>query len=480
MAHSETSAGRATPAGTAPTAETVAVLGAGGTMGFAMARNIARARIAVRAWNRTRGKAEPLAADGAYIARTPADAAAGAGIVLTMLADADAVVTAMEYDDGALPVMADGGGPAPIWLQMSTIGEEATEWCIGLAGRYGVGFVDAPVLGTREPAEKGQLVVLESGPGETLPRVQPVFDAVGHRTVHAGAAGAGTRLKLVTNSWVLAVVETGAETFALAEGLGVDPALFFQAIEKGPLDLPYLRLKAKAIAERDFTPSFRLRLAAKDAALVTDAAWQHGLTLPVVEAIARRMAQGAADHGDEDVSATYLTSAPEHARLEHPLHTVGMWTSSGPRSSMSTRSALVVHCTNRHGGRTRRRSPPCMRWRGPRLVPGRPGRLPGRLTPQTARRGQTSARPAGFPAPPASQSHLRMMPVSNGESILTAPAWRPQGSAGIHFRFFYRPHFIHRRWLVIRITRRLSTGLCTAYPQVPWITSEIAARGAAR
>ena len=298
----------------ARTAETVAVLGAGGTMGFAMARNIARAGIPVRAWNRTRAKAEPLAADGAYIADTPADAATGAGIVLTMLTDADTVITVMECAEGALPVMADSDQPNhPIWLQMSTIGEEATEWCTGLAGRYGVGFVDAPVVGTRQPAERGQLVVLESGPEEARPRVQPVFDAIGHRTIRLGEAGGGTRLKLVTNSWVLAVVEAAAETIALAEGLGLDPALFFQAIETGPLDLPYLRTKAQAITERDFTPSFRLRLAAKDADLVTDAAWQHGLDLPLLELIARRLGQGAGEHGDEDISATYLTSAPEQA-----------------------------------------------------------------------------------------------------------------------------------------------------------------------
>ena len=309
MAHAGTSA--ETPA---RTAETVAVLGAGGTMGFAMARNIARAGIAVRAWNRTRAKAEPLAADGAYIADTPADAATGAGIVLTMLTDADTVITVMECAEGALPVMADSDQPDhPIWLQMSTIGEEATEWCTGLAGRYGVGFVDAPVLGTRQPAEQGQLVVLESGPEEARPRVQPVFDAIGHRTIRLGEAGAGTKLKLVTNSWVLAVVEAGAETIALAEGLGLDPALFFQAIETGPLDLPYLRTKAQAMTDRDFTPAFRLGLAAKDADLVADAAWQHGLELPLFDAIARRLGQGSAEHGDEDVSATYLTSAPEQA-----------------------------------------------------------------------------------------------------------------------------------------------------------------------
>jgi 3-hydroxyisobutyrate dehydrogenase len=307
-------AGKPARAGAAPAAETVAVLGAGGTMGFAMARNIARAGIAVRAWNRTPGKAGPLAADGVYIADTPADAAAGAGIVLTMLADADAVVAVMECDEGALPVMSDSSGPdRPIWLQMSTIGEEATEWCADLADRYDVGYVDAPVLGTRQPAEQGQLVVLESGAPEARWRVQPVFDAVGQRTIHAGPAGAGTRLKLVANSWVLAVVEAAAETVALAEGLGVDQALFFQAIEKGPLDLPYLRTKAQAMAARDFTPSFRLGLAAKDAGLVSDAAWQHGLELPLFDVIARRLGQGTVEHGDEDVSATYLTSTPDCA-----------------------------------------------------------------------------------------------------------------------------------------------------------------------
>jgi 3-hydroxyisobutyrate dehydrogenase len=196
---------------------------------------------------------------------------------------------------------------------MSTIGEEATEWCAGLAGRYDVVFVDAPVLGTRQPAEQGQLVVLESGPPEARPRVQPVFDAIGHRTIHAGPAGAGTTLKLVTNSWVLAVVEAGAETIALAEGLGIDPTLFFQAIEGGPLDLPYLRMKGRAIAERDFTPSFRLRLAAKDADLVEDAALHHGLNLPLLDVVARRLGEGASEHGDQDLSATYLTSAPERA-----------------------------------------------------------------------------------------------------------------------------------------------------------------------
>lgn len=291
--------------------EIVAVLGAGGTMGFAMARNIARAGIPVRAWNRSRDKAEPLASDGAVVTDTPAEAAQDATIVLTMLADADAVFSAMDGEDGALPVMASQEDlDHAVWLQMSTIGEEATHRCIGLANRYGVGLVDAPVLGTREPAEQGKLVILESGPEQARSRLQPVFDAIGHRTIRAGEAGAGTRLKLVANSWVLAVVEAGAETIALAEGLGLDPSLFFQAIEGGALDLPYLRMKGEAIAKRDFSPSFRLTLAAKDADLVSQAAQRHGMDLPLLDLIARRLGEGTAEHGEKDFSATYLTSAP--------------------------------------------------------------------------------------------------------------------------------------------------------------------------
>jgi 3-hydroxyisobutyrate dehydrogenase len=303
--------------------ETVAVLGAGGIMGFPIARNLARAGFRVRAWNRTASKTAPLKEDGAHIAETPAEAARGAGIVITMLADENAVTAAMDGPDGALSVMPglnqqDGdrtenpyGPHHALWVQMSTIGEEATRRCAELANGRGVGFVDAPVLGTRQPAEQRKLVILESGPEEARPRVQPVFDAIGQKTIRAGEAGAGTRLKLVTNSWVLAVVAAGAETIALAEGLGLDPSLFFQAIEGGTLDLPYLRMKGKAMTERDFEPAFALKLAAKDADLVRAAARDHGLDLPVADAVAERLAAGAKEHGDLDCSATYLTSAPQ-------------------------------------------------------------------------------------------------------------------------------------------------------------------------
>ena len=296
----------------------IAVLGAGGTMGFPMARNLARAGFTVHAWNRTRERAEPLSKDGAQIASTPAEAAEGASLVLTMLADTDAVIEAMAGDHGALgalpPATGSGTVDGVIWLQMSTIGEAGTERCADLAGEHRIPFVDAPVLGTRQPAEERKLVIMASGPATLRNRLQPVFDALGHKTMWVGEAGAGSHLKLVVNSWLLTVVEGGAETIALAEGLGLDPHLLFEAIDGGPLDLPYLRMKGQAMMERDFTPSFRLKLAAKDAALTEEAVRRRHLDLPLIPVIRERLAEGAREHGDEDMSATYLTSAERAAR----------------------------------------------------------------------------------------------------------------------------------------------------------------------
>lgn len=290
--------------------ETVAVLGAGGLMGFAMARNLAQAGYNVRAWNRSREKAEPLTEDGARVFDWPAEAAQGVDMILTMLADADVVIDCMQGDQRAL---AAGLSEDAIWLQMSTVGEQGTERCIELARDHELGFIDAPVLGTKEPAEQGKLVIMASGPERLRGRVEPIFDVIGRRLMWVGEAGDGTRLKLATNSWILAVVEGGAETLALAEGLGLDPQLVLDAVEGGPLDLPYLQMKGKAIMQRQFDPSFRLKLAAKDAALVEEAAQRHDLDLPLVSTIRRRLDQGAAEHGDKDMSATYLTSAPAAA-----------------------------------------------------------------------------------------------------------------------------------------------------------------------
>jgi 3-hydroxyisobutyrate dehydrogenase len=288
--------------------ETVAVLGAGGTIGLPMARNIARAGIEVRAWNRTREKADPLLEDRAAVFDTAAEATSGSSIVLTVLSDAEAVIETMEEVDGALAGMDEG----TIWLQMSTIGIEGTERCAELAEMHELVLIDAPVVGTKRPAEEGKLTVLASGPDDALERCEPIFEAVGQKTVPLGEAGTGTRMKLVINSWLLSLVEGLAETIAFAEGIDIDPAQFLDTISGGPVDNTYAQMKGKMMIERSFEPSFKLELAAKDARLVIEAMERHDLDLPMLDAIRDQLEEAAREHGDKDMAAAYLASARKH------------------------------------------------------------------------------------------------------------------------------------------------------------------------
>jgi 3-hydroxyisobutyrate dehydrogenase len=280
---------------------TVAVLGTG-IMGAAMARNLLSAGMEVRVWNRTREKAEPLAEDGTKVAGTPAEAAEAADFLITMLSDAAAVEAAV--GGNVLPALAEGG----VWLQMSTVGTEGSDRLQKLAAERGVAYVDAPVLGTKQPAEQGALIVLASGPEEVREKCQPVFDAVGNKILWLGPAGAGSRLKLVVNNWIVGLVGVLAETTALAEATGVDPARFLEVIEGGPLGLPYAQIKGKMMIEEEFPTSFSLRLARKDAALVLDVAEKEGLRLAVTEAVVARFDETLdAGHGEEDLAAVYLS-----------------------------------------------------------------------------------------------------------------------------------------------------------------------------
>ena len=276
----------------------LAVLGTG-IMGAPMARNLARAGHDVRVWNRSAHKAEGL---GATVAASPAEAAEGAEVVLTMLADGPAVESVMD----GVRLAGD-----QVWWQASTVGVEAIERLAGMAGE--AAFVDGPVLGTRQPAEKGELTVLASGPGRD--RLAPVFDPVAARVIDLGGeAGASSRMKLVLNAWLVALTEGLAESIALAEGLGSDPRKFLEILDGAPMGSPYAQLKGRAMIERSFDPSFSLKLAAKDAGLVAEAAAAAGLELPLPRVIREQMEKAIeAGHGDEDMAATFLASCLERA-----------------------------------------------------------------------------------------------------------------------------------------------------------------------
>jgi 3-hydroxyisobutyrate dehydrogenase len=276
-------------------------------MGAPIARNLLAAGFEVSVWNRTAERAAPLAADGARQSSSPAEAAEGADVTLTMLADGDAVNDAMTGSDGALASLRPGSA----WIQMATIGDEWTGRLAALATENNVEFVDAPVSGSDGPAREGQLIVLASGPEEARAQVQPIFDALGRKTLWLGPAGHGTRLKLVLNDWLASLTEGVAETIALTEALGLDPQLFIEAIDEGPLGSPYAVAKARAALAGEFVPGFALRLALKDVGLALDAARERDLDLPITEAISRRWQQAIADgHADDDVSAVIAVAGP--------------------------------------------------------------------------------------------------------------------------------------------------------------------------
>ena len=261
-----------------------------------------RSGLSVTVWNRTAEKTAKLTEEGAHAAATPEEAVREAEIVFTMLADG-AAVEAVMLDGGALDAMSADA----LWIQSSTVGTAATERFATAADDVGVVFVDAPVLGTKKPAEDAQLVVLASGPEEARERCEPVFDAIGRKTVWLGEAGMGTRLKLVVNNWILCTVENIGETFVFAESLGVDPKLFLDAISGGAMDMQYAHLKGAQITNRDFTTSFPLRLARKDVALILEAAQE--LELPLAEATLRQFDRAVElGHGEEDMAAVYYAA----------------------------------------------------------------------------------------------------------------------------------------------------------------------------
>jgi 3-hydroxyisobutyrate dehydrogenase len=275
-------------------------------MGAGMAHNLIKAGLDVTVWNRSPDRARPLADAGARMATDAAEAVTGADVVLTMLFDADSVAEVMEW---ALPAV----DPAAVWAQTSTVGLEGTERLAALAASHGVGFLDAPVLGTKEPAEQGALTVLVGGDPALRDDVTPVFDAIGSKTIWVGdRPGDGHKLKLVANSWIGSTITGVAQAIALAEALGLDPQLFPDTIAGGPLDMPYAQLKAKSMIAGEFPPSFAVSGVVKDLGLIAAAMRGVDVHSGVVEAVAAtfRTAE-AGGHGDEDMAAVVHAFRPE-------------------------------------------------------------------------------------------------------------------------------------------------------------------------
>ena len=275
----------------------LAVLGLG-TMGQGMAGSALRAGIPTVVWNRDPHVARPFAERGAEVASTPDVAVQSVDVAITMVTDAKAVMS-IAVDLGMLEALSSGA----VWAQMSTIGVEATEEIASLVKerRPDILFIDAPVSGSKVPAEQGRLTVFASGPEAARPKVEPVFAAIGERTVWVGSVGTGSRMKLVNNTLLAFSAEGVANSMALAHRLGLDTHCVVEAFEDGPLVSPWDGGKFRRIEDEDYSPEFPLRLALKDVHL----ALEHGgpERFVTLASLAREWEQIVDEGvGDEDVT----------------------------------------------------------------------------------------------------------------------------------------------------------------------------------
>jgi 3-hydroxyisobutyrate dehydrogenase len=275
----------------------VAVLGTG-IMGAGMARSLLREGHDVTVWNRSQEKAKPLADDGATVADSAAGAVAGAEVVVTMLFDVEPVLSVMAE-------VAESWPKGAVWVQSSTVGVEGTRRVEAFARERGIDVLDAPVLGTKAPAENGQLVWLVSGPSSLRDTVVGPLDAMGARTQWVSETlGDASKLKLAVNAWIGTMVNGTAQSVALARGLGLDASQFLAALEGQAVDSPYVQLKGKAMLSGDYSPSFELDGVIKDMNLVREAMTEAGTSTALADAIADRLAAASSSgHGEEDMAA---------------------------------------------------------------------------------------------------------------------------------------------------------------------------------
>ncbi|GAA0484999.1 MULTISPECIES: NAD(P)-dependent oxidoreductase [Tatumella] len=243
----------------------VAVLGLG-AMGHAFASNLLKKGFRVSGWNRSAGKGEDLVPAGLQLADSVSEAVSEAAVIITMLSDGDTTLNIAAQAAEALSAQA-------IFCQMGTIGVDATRLLQQFLQqkRPDVVFLDAPVSGTKAPAENAMITVFASGERSRATAAESVFAAISKGSLWLGEAGAGSRMKLVVNSWLIGLMQSLAESELLAESLGFSPEDLWQALEGGPLAAPYAKGKLQMISRDDFTPQMQLVWALKDARLATEA-----------------------------------------------------------------------------------------------------------------------------------------------------------------------------------------------------------------
>lgn len=271
-----------------------------GIMGSAMAANLIRDGHEVTVWNRTADKIAPLLEIGGRQGATPAEVVAASQITFAMVSDPAASRELSFGTDGVLTVV----GPGHDYVEMSTIDDAtATEISQAITSRGGR-FLEAPVSGTKKPAEDGQLIIMAAGARDLFDDARPAFNAMGKMAVYLGDVGEGARMKLVINAIMAGTMVALAEGVALAEKSGLDVATLLELLDAGVVSSPLLRAKGPQLMSREYPASFPLKHMQKDLRLALALADSVDQPLPATATINQAFLKARTDgHGDEDFSA---------------------------------------------------------------------------------------------------------------------------------------------------------------------------------
>jgi 3-hydroxyisobutyrate dehydrogenase len=276
----------------------VAVLGLG-AMGHAFAANLVKNGFTTSGWNRTKARGEDLISAGLKLADSPEEAVSQADVVIAMLANGETTETVLAEAQSALKQGA-------IVVQMGTIGVEATEKLIASFQQHrpDVVFLDAPVSGTKTPAENAQIVILASGDRDRAADAETVFAAIAKGTKWLGEAGKASRMKLVVNAWLISMVQGLSESTQMAKEFGFSPDDLWSVLEGGPLAVPYVKGKLEMIKEGTYDPQMHLTWALKDVNLALEAV--KNSELPSLNLISDVWQEAVdAGYGEKDLSVVY-------------------------------------------------------------------------------------------------------------------------------------------------------------------------------
>jgi len=271
-----------------------------GLMGTGMVKNLATKGFQVTVWNRTRERAAPLEPLGVKVAATPAQLMASVDVACTCVATPAALEEVLAGKDGLL----SGARRGQLLIDFSTIGPDQARSVEQRGRAVGVDFVEAPVTGSKNGAEKGTLLIMAGATPAALARAEPVFRAVGEKWIHCGPVGAGSQVKLAGNALIAAMLQSLGEGMLLATRAGVDPAKVLEVVQASGFRSPYFDFKGNALLRRDFETHFAIDLMDKDLGLFLDSAAAHCVPTPTAAAVRQcyELAR-AAGKGQQDIGA---------------------------------------------------------------------------------------------------------------------------------------------------------------------------------